>query len=60
MSESAATPFRYPLHSRTSVLECPVHGCAVALNAEGRISSKCPECVRETRRGRDKLRRAKK
>lgn len=53
---------RYPVTSRRSVLDCPVHGCAVALNEQGRICSRCPGCVREARlalrRWADRKRRA--
>ena len=40
----------YPLLTRSSVIECPVHGDAVALNDEGRIASRCHACEHETQR----------
>lgn len=46
---------RYPLRTRTSVIDCPEHGCAVALGEHGRIVSTCPECVREARTARRRL-----
>lgn len=41
---------RYPNLSRVAVIECPVHGCSVALGDDGRIVSKCPQCRQEAQR----------
>lgn len=41
---------RYPVLSRTSILECPVHGFDVALGDDGRIVSRCPGCHTEAQR----------
>ena len=41
----------YPVTGRASIIECPIHGCTVALNEEGRIVSQCPECRAEAREG---------
>jgi len=53
---------RYPVTSRSSVIDCPVHGFTVALGADGRISSTCPGCIGEARKARrrwtDRRRRA--
>lgn len=38
---------KYPVPGRTSIVECPVHQLAVALNDDGRICSQCPACRRE-------------
>lgn len=43
---------RYPVTSRRSVIDCPVHGFTVALNEEGRIASTCPGCIHEARKAR--------
>lgn len=48
--------FHYPLTSRRSVLDCPVHEFTVAIGADGRIASRCPGCVAEARRARRRLR----
>lgn len=46
---------KYPvLNSPRSFIECPVHGLAVALNAEGRIVSTCPGCLAVQVRARAK------
>lgn len=37
---------RYPLTGPASTIACPRHGLAVALDADGRIVSSCPACVR--------------
>jgi len=50
-------PFlRYPVLGLASIIDCPIHRCAVALDDQGRLCSECPECRREaepspTRRG---------
>ena len=43
---------RYPVTSRRSVLDCPVHGFTVALNDAGRVSTPCPACIDEARKAR--------
>lgn len=43
---------RYPVTSRSSVMDCPVHGFTVALDAAGRVVSRCPGCVSEARKAR--------
>jgi hypothetical protein len=45
----------YPVRSRSSVIDCPVHGFTVALNEAGRIASTCPACVAEARTARRRL-----
>ena len=51
---------RYPVTSRASVIDCPVHGFTVALNEEGRIASTCPGCILEARVARRRLTRIAK
>jgi hypothetical protein len=46
---------RYPVTSRRSVIDCPVHGFTVALNDDGRIQSPCPGCIGEARKARRRL-----
>lgn len=41
---------RYPVTSRRSVLDCPVHDCAVPLDEQGRVAGSCPDCRAEARR----------
>jgi len=47
--------FKYPITSRASVTDCPVHGFTVALNDAGRIASTCPGCILEARKARRRL-----
>lgn len=47
---------RYPVTSRRSVIDCPVHRFTVALDEEGRIASRCPACIIEARLARRRLR----
>jgi hypothetical protein len=51
---------RYPVTSRRSVLDCPVHEVTVALNDEGRIASACPACKAEARKARARLGRRRR
>lgn len=37
---------RYPITGPASIIACPRHGLAVALDAHGRITSSCPACDR--------------
>lgn len=37
----------YPVAGPRPFVECPVHGCAVSTDAEGRINASCPHCDRE-------------
>lgn len=46
---------RYPVTSRSSIIECPVHQLTVALNEHGRICSACPECAKEADAGIERL-----
>jgi hypothetical protein len=46
----------YPVTSRSSVIDCPVHHFTVALNDAGRIGSPCPACILEVRLARRRLR----
>jgi hypothetical protein len=45
----------YPVTSRRSVLDCPVHDCTVALGDDGRIASPCPACIVEARKARRRI-----
>ena len=45
----------YPVTSRRSVLDCPVHNFTVALGDDGRIASTCPGCIIEARIARRRL-----
>lgn len=49
--------FKYPVTSRSSIIDCPVHKFTVALDDAGRIKSRCPGCVLEARVARRRLRR---
>ena len=51
---------RYPVTSRASVIDCPVHRFTVALSEAGRIASRCPGCIVEARLARRRLRRIAK
>jgi hypothetical protein len=46
---------RYPVTSRRSVIDCPVHAFTVALDEYGRVSTPCPGCISEARKARRRL-----
>lgn len=56
MEALTSRELRYPVLGHASVIECPVHRCVVALNDAGRISSRCPECLRLQTRARHRWR----
>jgi hypothetical protein len=51
---------RYPLTSRATTIECPVHRVSVALGTDGRLTSTCPRCRREARIGKRRLQRRRR
>lgn len=46
---------RYPITGPASIIACPRHGLAVALNEDGRIAASCPRCDRVAAAGEARI-----